>query len=217
MARKVDLRDNLDIARCRIGYNLANLLLSVETTILLVPLTQRGRKLRVATTKTANLSKLRVRLNLDTPTLTIREVPVELVNLVVSDIVDIAQHILLGHKCTRHVEHKATICELRLILNLATLHLDRKCHLLGVDLARKELQECLHAVECATITARNNLHSLVRHRKSVLLLGKRLVERERDIVALWSNLRHAAQLQILERIVSDRLKQLGIAYQRCRG
>ena len=161
MTREVYLGDNLDIALCCVCHNLLNLLLGVVTAILLVPLAERGAQRRVTTTETTHLSQVGVRLNLYAPALRVGQVPMQFVYLVVGDIVNIAQHILLGHKSSCHIEHKTTIGKLRFILHLATLHLGRQRHLLGIDLARKELEERLHAIEHSAIATTDNLHSLI--------------------------------------------------------
>ena len=137
----------------------------------------------------------------------------QLIDFVVGDIVDIAQYILLLHKCTGNIEHKSTISELWLILNITSSHHGRQAHLLGIYLTRKELQEGLHAIESTTITTRYNLHRIVRHCEAVLLHGKRLVECESDIITLWSDLYNIVKRKILLRVAHDRSKLLDIAHK----
>ena len=83
MTRQINFGDNLNISHSGILHHLTHLLLREVTAITLSPLAITSRHRRVTTTKGTHLTKVGVRFYLYAPALIIREMNMELVNLVV--------------------------------------------------------------------------------------------------------------------------------------
>jgi hypothetical protein len=103
----------------------------------------------------SDLDQPRVALNLQPPALVVGEVQVQDVELVQREQVDEAQHELLGHEVSCHVEHRAAPAEPGGVGNLEVREADD----LAGRVVRHQLAQCLGAVEHPGGYASGDLHA----------------------------------------------------------
>ena len=176
MTRHLNLGDNLYITLCCIGNHLANLILSVEATIgCAIPLygvktmTYEG-----LLTHSTLLSKLGVCLNLDTPTLIVGEVPVQAVELVCGEDVDVVLHVSHREEVARYIEVSTTICKGGLVSDktvgdVAVVRYD-------------DLTQGLQAIVYASLCATDDDDTLLADGHLVALGGNELVDTDVDAI-----------------------------------
>jgi len=112
MARHLDLRHDRDEARARVGDDLTDVVLRVEAAVRLAVEPPRGRVMVLPaherlTTPRPHLGESRVLLDLDPPSLVVRQVPVKAVELMERRQIDQLLHELLGHEMPRRVQMHA--------------------------------------------------------------------------------------------------------------
>jgi hypothetical protein len=124
VARHFDLGENGHVSPRRIRDHVANLLLRIEAAMrhaiahVRIEVLRDHRLLATA----ANFGQTRIVVDLDAPTLIVREVPVERVQLVPRQQVDVALHELDGHEMPGDIEVHPAILEARRIVDLDAAH-----------------------------------------------------------------------------------------------
>ena len=172
MTRQVDLGNDLNgICGCILN-DLTNLILSVvatvRNTIISTPILANYRML----THRANLGQLGEALDLDTPALIVREVPMQAVELMHRHNVDVALDLLNREEVARNVEVHTTIAKTRSVLDRKAGHrpILIGSQRLAIDLGGQQLLDCLDCIVKTGELARANLNALTRYRKAIALL-----------------------------------------------
>ena len=142
MSRKFDFGNDRDEAVCRIFDDLLDLVLCVETAVL--------RSFAINAFGT-DFRQFRVFLDLDAPALVVRQVPVHTVDLEQSQYIQVFLHILYRDEMTARIEHDTTIFETRFVFHryAGSRPGNAADGCRAFDFGRKQLHECLHAVEQA--------------------------------------------------------------------
>ena len=213
MAREIYLGYHLDIALGSVGHDITQLLVGVVAAPPLIELAVARPHLRIATTEAAFESELGVRLYLDTPTLIVGEMKVELIEFVHRHKVDISFHALNRYKGTSHIEVRTSILKARCILNLHAADLQRQLRTLQIY-RRHHLQERLHTIKYTAIATALDGDTLGVNLKFVGLCCKVVVEREFYAILLLLALMR--QWDILQKVVRHAL-ELRIVAERCHG
>ena len=146
VTRQINLGDNLNISYSGILHHLTHLLLREVTAITLSPLTITSRHRRVTSTKGTHLTKIGVRFYLYAPALVIREMNMELVNLVVGKVFNKRLHLINLHPRTAYIEHKTSVAKSRSILHPTIAHRHRQWQLPSIYRRRQELQQRFNAI-----------------------------------------------------------------------
>ena len=186
MARHVEFGNDFDIACGGISHDLLHFFLRVEAAITLLSRIEGGLQSLVAATPGAYLCQLGIFLDLHAPAVVIGQVPVELVDLMIGQPVDVAQDILLVEERTRDIEHAAAPGETRLVHDFHTGNLTLPDqHGIGtgnavIHLRRKHLQQGLDGIEFTRFRAGTYQDTARRHADGISFLGERLGPHELD-------------------------------------
>ena len=144
MARELDLRNNLHKSSICIGDKILDLLLCVKVRSV-------GRAITLGTHST-HLSEARILLDLDAPSLILREVEVQLIDLEHGEDINRLLHVINRLEVTTRIHMLTTIAKLRVVLDTDI----GDCPALSIDLrgalylSREELKERLHTPESTT-------------------------------------------------------------------
>ena len=196
MTRQVDFGNNLNgICRCILN-NLTNLILSivatVRNTIIVAPLlTDHG-----VLTHCTHLGQFGETLDLYTPALIVRKVPMQAVEFMHCHNVDVGLHLLDREEVARHVEVHTTIAKTRSVLN-------RKARqrpifigslLLTIYLGGQQLLDGLDRIVETCKLARTNLNALTGYRKAIALLLNGRINHKAE--TLRGHCRHFGRLEL---------------------
>ena len=206
MARQVHLGDDLDVALRGVSHDFAEVVLRIEAAVALAAgIELLLQRLSVATPGT-HRGESRIFLDFHAPAVVVGQVPVELVDLVVGQPVEMAQDIGLVEEAARHVEHAAAPVEAGLVHDLhgGQFPLPDQ-HRVGagntlIHLRREHLQQRLDGVEFARFRARGHQDAAVLHADAVALLRERLGAHEFDgrgtavVPAVAQRVEHAGQV-----------------------
>ena len=164
VAGHIDFGDDGDVAVGSVAHDVAALFLSIKTavanTIVDAGITTDHR----SRAPSANRGQFRVFLALETPTLVVGDVPVELVHAVQGDEVDVSLDELDGEEVARAVEVHSAIGEARLVLNHHCRQRNLATRLLH---NRKRFSQRLNATEHSRSRLSANRNALCRHRQRV--------------------------------------------------
>ena len=170
VTRDLDLGNHSHAPAAGIFHHLADIVFGVESAVRLsvaYPAVERS-----LLAPGADLGEAGILVDLDTPALVFRKVPVEHVLLVHGHEVDELHHFLFGEEVTAAVEQEAAVCKLRLVHYGAAGRgpLDLLCELVSVDFCRKQLEQRLKAVEGTVDLCRLNEHAVWGHFQGIGLL-----------------------------------------------
>src|SRR5207237_5814029 len=188
--RHLYLRHDGDPALGRVTYDLADIVLRVETAVWFAGELAEGRILRSRSghrvlAECADGGQLRVLLDLDAPALVLGQMPVEDVELVQREEIDVLEDEFLRHEVAAHVEMAPAPGEARPILDLERRNRPGRSGDRGapVNVGREELAQCLRAVAYPGRFGSAD-RPLLRGDRGALALfaktSKRRVECERD-------------------------------------
>ena len=140
MPWQFQLRHHRDESIGRIADNLLYLFLGIKPTVL--------RALTLNSLR-ANLRQLRILLDLDTPTLIVRQMPMQPIDLEQRQHINIFLDILDRHEVATRVQHDAPIAKTRLILDGDRRRLpdDTTHNSRTFNLRWEQLQKRLHAIK----------------------------------------------------------------------
>ena len=180
VARHLDLGDDGHVALLRVRHDIPDLVLRIEAAVRL-PVTHEGIEvlgdLSLRTLR-ADLGELGVPLDLDAPPLVVREVPVEVADLVAGQQVDVALHEVRAEEVPRHVQVHAPVREAGCVGDVHRGH----PHRVAAGPARgKELREGLDAVEEARVVVAGDDDPVAVHGETVALGGAHAAHPEADL------------------------------------
>ena len=155
MARQVHLGNDLDAPVGGISHDFLQVFLGIESAVAFFSGIERGLQRFPIAAPRADGSQERILLDFHAPAVVVGQVPVELVDLVVGQPVEMAQDVFLVEEGARHVEHTAAPGKAGLVddfdaRNLAAPEqLGVRAGSSLVDLWRKHLQQGLDGIELA--------------------------------------------------------------------
>ena len=176
----LDLGHDRDEAVSGVAHDLAHVVLRVEAAVGLAGVAPRGRIARrrselAVRSPGADVSQLRVALDLDAPALIVGEVPVEDVELVQRQQIQVLADGFLGHEMACDVEVAAAPGEARPVLDIQRGHPpgDVRHPRAPEDRRWKQLQQCLCAACDAGGAARDQSDLPGSHAEAVALVAER--------------------------------------------
>ena len=179
MTRKVNLRNHINTLCSSISYNLANLILSVPHALTIRHSVMR-REILLDTssfTNRANLCKTWVLLDLNSPTLVLSKMPVELIEFIYLHDIKITLNLFNTEEMTSLIKMKTTISETWSIRNSNALHSPRslRSRCSSENLNRKKLLDGLDSIVESTKTRSLNTNHISFHVKCVSLSWNSLI------------------------------------------
>ena len=194
MTRKVNLRQDVDVALLGIRHNFLQILLCVPHAATIFRIVKEFAAAVARTHKrpaadAAHFRQFRIFRNLHAPALVVSQVLVQHIQFIYRHHVDNALHLLLAEEVARHVQHKSAIPQLRLVLNLQVGHFP--CHVPGfrraVNGAGHHLFQRLQAVKETPTVSRLDYDGVIFHHQAVRLLLHRVVQNQVDGLRLTAS------------------------------
>ena len=145
VARQVDLRDNVHMALSGILHKVAELFLSIEPAVPDGVIKSAVATDDGAVTIGANLSQLRVFLDLDAPALVFRQMEMELVHVMQCQHIDVNLHRVDVHEMEAGIEVHDTVSKTRIISNTTGW----QCHFFKSHTNRQAFPNSLDAIKQA--------------------------------------------------------------------
>ena len=213
VARKVEFGNDLDVAFGGISHDLLEILLGIKAAIALFPRIVSRHQGLVGAAPGADLCQAGILLDLDPPAVVVGQVPVELVDLVIGQEIEVAQDVFLVEEGAGNVEHAAAPGEAGLVDNaharkraLADQH-GVRTRGAAIYLGRKHLQQGLDGIELASLVGSCDDDGFRMHVEGIAFRREAFHADERDarlalrrVPAVAHRIEHAGQmfLQILD-------------------
>ncbi len=210
VSRQIDLGYDLDIAHGGIFDQLAHVVLRIITAVALVPLAVARPYGAAPAAVAAHFCQFGMRHYLQAPSLVIRKVQMQLIDLMECEQIYIMLHIIFIHPRAADIEHESAIVVLRLILHKATIRSDGQFGTL-VNRCGQQLEESLHAIESSAVGSSRNSNVISRYRQPIRLARQRIVYRQNDISATPGiGRRNGLQRQISSHVTRQPFKRRSI-------
>ena len=163
VTRKVDFRNDRDIAFRRVSHDFPGLFLRIETAVRLAVILARVTSDHRLAAFGADFRQLGILLDFDTPSLVFRQMPVEAVDVMQGQHVDVRLDFIHAEHVAAHIEHHATVAEARRVVDFHRRQFHGSCPFMH----RHRLAERLDAIEHTRFRRSGNLHLAVVHLQPV--------------------------------------------------
>ena len=219
VSRKIDFGNDLDVALRSIGDDFPDVVLGIETAIAFFPGIIGRHQHFVTAAPGTFLRQFGILLDLDPPAVVIDQMPVELVDLMVSQPIEMAEDIGLVKEVARDIEHAAAPFEAGLVLDLHARNLplpdEHGIRTFGapVHLCGQHLKQGLDGIELAGTGRRTDQDPGRGDLDGVSLLGERFDADKLDAAVAFAYpavsqrieypCKMGLQITCVERIASD--------------